>query len=396
MDDRLRLPTLAYPFAVTGAAAGWLSVELYDNPVTGVAPSHAGGVAALAAAAMGALIGIALQGRCAPRGGQRPPYWALWVAFAVLTGGAASGAVTGYAAFAHDDGVARGALAGVGAGLVLVPMVTIVVAAARRAARARARSVVARADGRGMWAVTAAALAVATFAALPDRMAGEIPVVALAIAGGAIAVAIALLAGDVFALVALRRAARAAEGMDLLERGAEEAEGSVPALDLGLGAEVRAVVPIPGAYRGKGRVAALLLGSVGEARGAVRWALARKAIALAVMIGALQVHAIAAGPGWRVAYHEMLCEGGSALDCGVASAMLREGEIDDLPRAVALGAAAGGLDPHDVGAHRGAAADRRDRPWIAAALLQRACEEGNINSCEPALRAREAAKGQRD
>jgi hypothetical protein len=395
------MPRLAFPLAVTGAAAGWLTCELLDNPVMGRAwPTHAGGIAAGVSAVIGAVVGLALQASCTPREGRRGGA-GVWVrvVLAVLAGGAASGALTTIVMLRHIVWVESGVRDGLMGGVLFLPACAVVVAAARRAARARRGSVVARSDARGMWAVTAAAIAVATWLALPDGMAGETPRVALAMGGGALAVSVALFLGDAIALLGLRRTARAAEGMEVLERGADEAEGAVPAIDLGLGAEVRATMrPGAAAYRGKDRAAALLLGSFGEARRALWRGLAKKALACAVVVGALAVHTLAARPQGRLAYHEMVCEAGSALDCGIAAAMLREGAPEDLPRAVAYGAAATGPAPYDVNWPYDDAepAARRDRAWIHAALLQRACEGGAINQCEPAVRAREAAHRQSD
>src|SRR6185437_13948294 len=120
---------------------------------------------------------------------------------------------------------------------------------------------------------------------------------ALAMAGAALIVTLALLVADGLALAAVRRAAQNARGMEARVPDAREAEGAVPVVDLGLGEEVRArVVRGASAYRGQGRAAALLVGSVREARAAVRRAMAKKVGAALVVAGAIGAHALAARP----------------------------------------------------------------------------------------------------
>jgi hypothetical protein len=197
---------------------------------------------------------------------------------------------------------------------------------------------------------------------------------------------------------------------------AREADGAVPVVDLGLGEQVRArVVRTASAYRGQGRAAALLVGSVREARAAVRRAMAKKLGAVLVVAAAIAAHVLAARPVERVVYYAALCHGGSRLACGMASAMLRERGPEDMPRAAALDSAAsadasprttarlaaetldytkacyaGESDP----CRNSAALVHRepDAPWMVAALLQRACEAGDANACAEAVRAREHAR----
>jgi hypothetical protein len=427
------MPRLVLPFTLVGAAAGWLSAELLDSPALDFTPSHAGGLAALCTGAVGAAVGLGLQRRCAPQEAFVPTsgMW-LQVTAAVLAAGAVSGGVTGGLAFANERGGVSGILAGMAAGLAFLPVCGLVVAAARRAARARLGSLVAAADRRELWAVMLAALGVTTAAGYLDWMAGGTPAVAAALGAGALAVIAALFGADVRAARAVRRAAAGAGQMELRERGEEEAEGTVPAVDLGLGDEVRATMArSAAAYRGRDRAAALLVGSLDEARAALRQALAKKAVAALVAAAALGGHALATRPRGRIVYHEILCARGGAVDCGVAAAMLREqGDADDLVRAVILGThACEAFAPPDrlgcvVAAEaieqdpsRGDRATRlryRERAcmagdvpschtvtellasgdgsrWRMAAVLQRACESGDMASCERAVAARELA-----
>ncbi|MFT3765868.1 MAG: hypothetical protein QM820_10165 [Minicystis sp.] len=426
------MPRLVYPFTIVGASAGWLAAELLDNPLLDFTPSHAGWLAALCSGAIGALLGLVLQRRCVPREAFVPTS-GMWivVTIAVLLGGAASGGITGGLAFHNDRGLVSGLVAGLAAALAFLPVCALVVAAARRAARARLGSLIAAADRRELWALMLAALAVTTAAAIPDWMARTPPIVALALALSSLFVIVVLLARDVQAAFAVRRAAASASRMELREQGTEEAEGSIPAVDLGLGDEVRAhMARAAAAYRGRDRASSLLIGSLDEARAAMRQALQKKAVAAAVALAALGGHALATHPRAVIVFHEVKCDRGSAIDCGIAAAMLREGDPDDLVHAVILGthACEAFKPPDPLGCQVAAEMVEQDparadtatviryreracmaghlascriatdmlalQPgtgWHIAAILQRACEAGDMLSCENAVHARAAA-----
>jgi hypothetical protein len=439
MDARAEMPGLAFPFAVVGAAAGWLSVDLLDNPLLGFTPSDAGVLAAACTALVGAAVGRVLHARCAPADDWVDPS-ATWVqlGIAVLLGGAVSGAVVGVLAFQNGRGLTSGTLAGLGGAVAFLPVCALVLAAGRRAARARLGSLVAGADRREVWAILAAALAVMTVAALPDWIAGDAPTGPIGMVVAALGVTLALLALDLRARSLVARAEAATAAMELRDGPAGAADASAPALDLGLGDEVHArVVHGAAAYRGGARVVALLLGSPERAGLAMRRALVKKGIAAAVVLAALAGHALMVRAPTAVLFHEILCERRSAFDCAIAAAMLREGapEHGDLVRAVVLGArACEGFDkvnaegcrttaellerasarPDDarqaehfrelaceagdhmscrVLARRIAAGDSTAlRPtWRKVALLQLACEGGDHVLCDEAYEARRAA-----
>jgi hypothetical protein len=80
----------------------------------------------------------------------------------VILGGAASGGFTGGITENNVDGVLSGILNGGLCSIAFLPICAAVLAAARRAERARLGSIVAGADLREVWAILAAALAVAT------------------------------------------------------------------------------------------------------------------------------------------------------------------------------------------------------------------------------------------
>jgi hypothetical protein len=70
--------------------------------------------------------------------------------------------------------------------------------------------------------------------------------------------------------------------------------------------------------------------------------------------------------------------------------MLREGEIEDLPRAVALDAAAGAIDPHDARTLRTGTDERRPCPRRLASsdatgLNRRASHPTRPERAQPAL-----------
>jgi hypothetical protein len=64
MSEASRFPHLAPPFAIAGAAAGWLSAGLVANPIVHQAESGVQGVAALFAMVAGAATGLLLTRWC--------------------------------------------------------------------------------------------------------------------------------------------------------------------------------------------------------------------------------------------------------------------------------------------------------------------------------------------
>ena len=278
----------------------------------------------------GALIGHRLQRRT----GADEPYLpavnvGLRVAAHVIAGGVVCGGLLGLLVFATEQGLLSGLGAGLLGGTAFVPVAVVVVSAARRAQRARLGSLVARADHRELWSVMLAALAVSTAMALIDWPAGRPAYGALSLVVGALWASLHLFILDVRALLALRRAARAAERMERREQPLDEAAPlpPVPALDLGLGAEIRAALVHDGfAYRARVREAALLVGDLGEARSAVRRALGVKAAALAAAALMLGAHAGAASRRASLAYHQEVCARGSDDACARLALTLARGE----------------------------------------------------------------------
>jgi hypothetical protein len=323
MNDKSRLPQLAYPFAVTGAAAGWLAAGLLASPLLQLTVPGQQGRAAAVAAPVGALVGWALSRWCVADG---VSFVRLRLAASVLVGGAVTGAAVGLMAFANPIAMASGALNGLLSSLAVIPICGVVLAAARRATRARLGSIVAGADRRAVWGILASALAAATLAALPDWPASRVwearrPDVALLIAVAAGLVVLVVLGADA---LALRRLARAASGVEPFDPEAIDAGGDpVPSLDLGLGDGVLGrVARGPAAYRARDRAVALLLGSPDEARAALRRAVLRGVAGLAMVGLVLYGHALAFGPPGQRVYHEARCEQGAMGSCPRAASLL--------------------------------------------------------------------------
>lgn len=339
MAEASRFPKLALPFAIVGAAGGWLSAGLMSNPLVQRAKSSPQLLATLLAAGFAALTGALLTRWCTndeayrfhsselgPDG--RPPSdtWPRH-ALAVLAAGTITGALVAGVSRAYN-GMAIGALGGMLSALAFVPVCLAVVAAARRAMRARLGSIVASSDRRAVWGILAMALTIATLEALPQwaaAAAGDVPSAApvkymVGLAG--LAIAFILLAD----LAALRRA-RAALSLDLVQRSAEQVDAAdtrAPRLDLGLGDDIAAQVAAPAnAYRGRERTVALITGSPEQAMVALRGA-ARRGIAGLVLVALVGgAHAFAAGDSARLVFDESRCESLDTLACARAAGALR-------------------------------------------------------------------------
>jgi hypothetical protein len=430
------MPRLTLPFAVVGAAAGWLSADFLDNPLVGVTPSHAEGLATVCTAAIAAGVGRALTRRCAPREDWVEDGASTWVQLAVwvLGGGIASGAVIGLLGFGNLRGTVSGLFAGLCAGAAFLPVCALVVAAGRRAARARLGSLVADADRREMWAILATALAVMTLVSLPDWLAGEPSVTPGVMAGTALGAVVALFALDLGACRQVRRAASSTDGMVLREADAAEPDDPEPLIDFGLGDEFHArIARSAAAYRDRSRTAALVAGSPDQAVRAVERALLQKGAALAAAVAVVAAHCFARELPASLLAHEMACDVGVISECGVAAGMMFEessprlhlrarvlaelachhpsrsdAQACRLLARMAEREPAGDVTPYDyrrraclmgdVAACRLAAWQLLDGEgvgrsrWGAAALLDHACEGGDRSSCPEAQRARDLAR----
>jgi hypothetical protein len=329
MADASRFPNLALPFAILGASAGWISAGFLANPLVAQAFPARADLAALCAAGAGAAAGLVVRRMCvgrryayqieAPDPEARPRTDAVLAHVGVVLGaGAAAGAVV---AGLHKPygGPAWGLLSGSLAALAFVPVFLAVLSAARRAQRARLGSMVAGSDRRAVWAILATTLALATAGALPEWPAAGAQNTAapwpalLMLAGAALVVGAALLLDR----RALRRAEAALLGVS--PQRAEEmgaVEQGVPHLDLGLGEGLAArLARSAAAYRGRDRALALVQGSPELARAALRRAVLRDAVSLALIAAMAGAHAAAStAPALRL-YGELRCRQGNAGWC---------------------------------------------------------------------------------
>jgi hypothetical protein len=337
METALRTPQAAIPFALTGLSAGWLSAGVFSNPMLGVTHQGTRLWAAGLAAVICGLMGAALT-RWARRPGELSLPAALWWRLGPAT--IASGILTGAMTAVFTVG-ARGLPEGVGLGLVaglgFLPVCRLVLGAARSAGRARLGSIVAASDRRAVWVFTLAALGASTAIAAidwPPASMGLIgpPYVAFA---GAMGAGLAVAAIAAFDWRALRRVQEVAHR---IEPDAEKRTGDLiedaPKVDYGLGEEVRAQVEAgTGTYRTRARTVALLIGSAEEASAALRRALRRNAIAFAMVLSALALHALATSRATSIAFHESRCRDGSSWDCRKAAEQWEQsGDPDDQRR----------------------------------------------------------------
>ena len=150
-------------------------------------------------------------------------------------------------------------------------------------------------DRRAVWGALVTSLGIATLASLPEweplhvRFSGG-PLVAVAIAllGGAAATSLAL--WDLVALMRIRRVMRSS--VHMLERDPEDPtpEASVPRVDLGLGANVRARTTKPSAYRHAARITEMVVGNFGDAYDALRRAARRSIVSALILVAVGAVH----------------------------------------------------------------------------------------------------------
>jgi MFS family permease len=337
MADAVRFPHLAIPFAITGAAAGWLSAGLVLHAVGSPVNVDFRLFVTLFAAMAGLWTGILLR-RWAlgkrpwwqldtPDPEARPPSdsWPRHVAAILLAGASVGGLVGGLFASSQSDLVIlECALVGGLCAVPFVPVLAAVLSFARRAQRARMGSIVAGSDRRAVWGVLAMALLLATLEALPDACLRGLPAQLLPRIGWGLFAACAAVIAVVLAadLVAFRRARRAlAEGLTLRESGSEsgslEIGGEVPhRVDLGIGDDVRAQIRHDGApYRSRERVLGVVTGNAGQALSALRGALRRGAASLAVAVLVAAAHLAAGSDVAAAAYEETRCSVGVAAAC---------------------------------------------------------------------------------
>lgn len=395
MAEASRFPHLALPFAIAGAAGGWLSATLVSNPAVQRFQWDVRAPAVVAGATFTALAGWVITRWCTaeeppwseemeelrPR---RRPLTKRWPAhaIAVITAGALAGASVAIAADVYA-GAALGALVGAGCALAFVPVCLAVLAAAKRAERARLGSLVSDSDRRAVWGILATALALASLEALPGwpaANAGEAPLPWPAI--GMLIVCGTVIGGVLAADARGRRRARRAlatglEPQDPSRLGS--ADTRTPRIDLGLGEGLAAhMARSTSAYRGQDRPLALVQGDASLALPAFRRALVRGALGLAIVGVAGFLHFSAQDVSWQLAFHERRCERFGYRSCHLLADIVR-GRTPD--RAMALYEKACGLSSPESCVSLANMYLERGEVEKADALFGRACRFGHRGGC---------------
>jgi len=329
MADAARFPHLALPFAITGAAGGWLSAGLVQQPLLAEMDVSFRLVTAGVAAAFGLATGFLLRRWCvgrrysfqidSPDPELRPASdtWVrhlptLWLA-GTLTGGIAC-------SLSRMCTASFGALGGLLCTLPFLPICAAVLSTARRAQRARQGSIVAGADRRAVYGILAVALLIATLEALPDDPAPattwlEGPLPGLALFAAATICILVILVADALAL----RKARSlvVPGLarkDEIDPGLER--DNAARFDLGLGRAVHArLAKSTSAYRGRERALALILGDPERAIATLQRAVRRGVHAFVATPLVLGAHLVAGSETATLHYRELSCRLGNPSAC---------------------------------------------------------------------------------
>lgn len=397
MADASRFPHLALPFAIIGAAAGWLSAGLVQHPLLSESDSNIRLATALVSAGAGALIGALLRRWCSGKqyawqldapDPRVPPASDSWARHGtiILSGGAAAGAF-----FAVASGfctIVMGILAGILCTLPFLLVCAVVLRAARRAQRARTGSLISGSDRRAIWSILSVSLAITTLLALPDWPAphakplfGPEPALGLLILAGASILGV--LGADVLAWLRVKRmlslalAPRQAGDPGLLGE-------KTMRLDIGLGDELHAHVARPGAvYRGRDRTLALVQGDLGQALQVLRRAIRRGLAGLLVFCAVSAAHDAATTDAALVEYEKIRCRYGKAESCsavvysGADGGDLGASGVKDAVRLYERGCdSANGLDCLLLATYyRGGETVERD-PALVALFEYRAAQRG--------------------
>jgi len=285
-------PHIALPYAVLGAAGGWMAADFFRVGVlsldAGLRPALLA-VTPLAALVLGLLLNPITRW---PRGRA-----AFATVVGVLGAGLTAGGLVGVLIWSRH-GVGEGAASGFWCAAAFLPGFAAVLAAARRVGRARPGSLVDGADRRAIWLAVAAAVALGTLAALPDWYVfpgSARPSLAVSRSLGVVAVALiaAVLLRDLVALARALRATREIRSMRSCAPDDPNLSWARRQLDLGVGHEAAAaVIPAAGVYREHDRVLQVIRGNPEHAgramRGAVAWGAAALACGVACLLATLE------------------------------------------------------------------------------------------------------------
>jgi uncharacterized membrane protein YoaK (UPF0700 family) len=399
MAEGSRFPHLALPFALAGAAAGWLSATLAANPLVQNADTHTFRVAPLTTLVAGAAAGTLMTRWCTgrrlwyqvdePDPEKRAEGDRWWKhALAVVVAGGLCGVTIALLCNAYN-GPLMGGLGAMACSLAFLPVAFAVLGMARRARRARLGSIVAGSDRRSVWAILATALAVTTLEAVPGwpaavdkELPAPTPAIAILAACGAVLLGVLVAEG-----AALRRA-KAALAPGLVEHDAastEVADTTVPQVDLGLGDGVAArVARTAQAYRGRDKALALVQGSPEQALSALRRAGARAAAGLVVVLGVFALHGLATTSSAQLFYDRHACASEEVeVACGRVAAVVRE--RDPIAAIALYDRACSASDAASCVALAGMYERGEGVPtnyMQASALHALACEAGAVESCK--------------
>lgn len=407
MADASRFPRLAPPFAIVGAAAGWLSAGLVQHPLRYAPNGDFRILAALVAMSFGAGTGALLRRFCVgkryawefdpPDPEARAPLdsWHVHVLTILVAAGAAGATVMVLWKEAHRAPVA--ALFGLLCALPFLPVCAAVLSAARRAQRGRLGSLVAGADHRAVWGILAITLLIASLEGLPDWTAprsgwsGPEPVAVLWIA---LVVCIATVFAADFSA---HRRAQQAILRPLVRHEADDGNidaEAAPRLDLGLGNDLHAHLHRgAAAYRTRDRALALVQGDPARAVAALRRALQRGAIGLGVAGAVATAHIAANSDRASRYYHELRCEVGVVASCSDAvHGGFSDGDITPINAIVLFEQACDrgdGVSCMSIAdLYRGGTAVNRDAGMVAF-FEYRAAQRGLCPDGQRLLRARE-------
>jgi hypothetical protein len=281
-----RVPRLELSLAITMAGIGVVLASISERlgllPLTWEPP--------LFAAVGGALAGQlvrrhCLQGEIPETGDARKTFLRNWI----LLGGAAGGLVClavrltlpGFIPPTITEGVVIGGLLAV----VVYPACQWLLRQSRVAVRARLGSIVAAADRRAIWSVTAVVLALASLAGLVEL--SEAPIM-IALVGSSISLFVFIAdrhdRNHVRGLIVERQA------MDVLTRRSDD--DVLSATDLGVGEELAGRTEAGATYRAEGRRVPLLRGSILRARIMLDRCHAASSRRLGVVFSILLVHVL--------------------------------------------------------------------------------------------------------
>jgi hypothetical protein len=376
-----RVPSLVLPFAAAGVATLVFFAGLDGDALPFWASAIAGGA-----------VGVVLTRFCRRSERGEVPRRTLWVRLVLST--LAAGAVFGLVVGAVEGSPSRvvgaavdGAFNGVFGACAGLPLLATVLGLALCAERSRHGSIVARSDRRAV-----PALLTVVFALLAARDAGTWHLASSgevfaswdpwAVAVAAAALAIGLFGLDVAALFRVTRIARDRTLSPLATPGDTAAP---PGVDLGLGDESVGRLAHGAAYRSVARPVDVVLGSLPDARRAIRFAVVRDLVVVLVAGATALAHAQNRTEGGRRAAIAWFAHAGEPVACLDHARWLEardgDGSRAEVTHLYDLACRRAGGEPCAIAAARNEAdGDAED----AAVERSRMCDVGDVGACHAA------------